>query len=126
MPRICALLVLLVSVAWVTQVGGKGEISISVSPRVTHVPGTVRVRATVEHNMENRALQIIAESDDYYRSSTVPLDGEKGARITVIQFRGLPLGNYRVIANLLGAGDEIRATVNRDLLVSSPQVVLPH
>jgi hypothetical protein len=124
MPRASISLVLLVSFLGVAHAGGERAISVSVSPRVAHAPGRIRVRAIVERDTKNRAIQIVAESDDYYRSSTMPIDGDQGARITVVQFGGLPLGNYRVTANLLGTGDTIRATAHRDLIVASPEVIL--
>ena len=101
--------------------GGLPAIAMSVTPRVAHVPGRVRIRAIVEPDAKNRGLQIVADSDDYYRSSTVQSDGAAGARITVVQFAGLPLGNYRISANLLGSGDTIRATIHRDVIVASPE-----
>lgn len=117
---------LLVWCTWLAGAGAAEKISITVSPRVAHAPGHIRVRAVVERNQKNRGLQVVAESADFYRSSTVPLEGERGALITVIQLDGLPLGDYRVTANLLGAGDEVRATVRRIVLVASPEMVLPH
>ena len=115
---------LLVILSVAVDAGGLPAIALSVTPRVAHVPGRVRIRAVVEPDAKNRGLQIVADSDDYYRSSTVQLDGAAGARITVVQFSGLPLGNYRISANLLGSADTIRATVHRDVIVASAEIIL--
>jgi hypothetical protein len=101
------------------------KLTIRVSPRVAHAPGRIVVRTTIERHVANRAIQVVAESIEYYRSSTVHLDGDQAARTTVVQFRGLPLGEYRVSATLLGTGDAILASVYRDVIVSEPRQVIP-
>ena len=47
-------------------------------------------------------LQIVAESDEYYRSSDIQLDGERSARTTLAYFNSVPSGVYKVSASLLG------------------------
>ena len=69
---------------------------------VTAAPGWLEVRATVEVSPENRALEIVAESDDYFRSSQIPLDGERAPRINEVLFKGLPQGQYAVSVTLVG------------------------
>lgn len=100
------------------------KLTMRVSPRVAHAPGRIVVRTTIEPHAGNRAIQIVAESTDYYRSSTQDLDGERAARTTVVQFKGLPLGVYRVSATLLGTDDEILATSRRDVIVSEARKVI--
>ncbi len=87
------------------------RVSIRVSPAVGFAPANVFVRATVDANAENRSLEIIAESLDYYRSSEVTLDGDRAPRVTLMQFKSVPGGRYRVSAVLRGvSGDEIAST----------------
>ena len=109
------------AVACSTGVVAGERITIKVSPRVAFAPGRINVRATVPKAAENRALEIIAESIDYYRSSTVHMDGVKAARTTVVQFGGLPRGDYTITARLRGAGDDVLATVNGAVVVTSPK-----
>ena len=90
-------------------------LAMAVSPNVAFAPATVRVRATVNANSENRAIQIVAESADFYRSSEIPLDGAQGPRTTVVEFRGLPGGTYRVTAILIRVSD--RMTVVQQLTI---------
>lgn len=73
----------------------------------------------VESNPANRSIEIIAESADFYRSSEIPLDGEKAARTAQIAFRNLPSGLYRVRAVLKGAGEEQLAQTRQEINVVS-------
>ncbi|MBI3493384.1 MAG: hypothetical protein HY047_16630 [Acidobacteria bacterium] len=81
------------------------RLTMRVSPAVAFAPATVRVRATVEADPENRGIEIIAESPDFYRSSEIPLDGEHAPRTTIVEFRSLPGGTYEVTAVLIGVSD---------------------
>jgi hypothetical protein len=105
-------------VAMLTLPLGAGEkLIMRVSPEMSRAPGRVVVRTTIEKDPDNRALAIVAESADYYRSSTVQLNGDRAARTAVFQFGSLPSGEYRVSAWLLGTGDTVRATVYRAVIV---------
>jgi hypothetical protein len=89
---------------------GAGErITMKVSPAVAFAPANLIVRAMIEADAENRAVQIIAESVDFYRSSEVYLEGDKAARTSMVEFRSLPPGTYEVRALLFGAGGRQRA-----------------
>jgi hypothetical protein len=84
---------------------------VKVSPAVAFAPANLIVRATVESNQENRSIEIVAESDDFYRSSEMPLDGEHAPRTSLFEFRSLPTGSYQVRAILKGAsGRELAST----------------
>jgi hypothetical protein len=82
-------------------------------------PATVVVTATVERDAQNRAMEIEAESSDFYRSSLVPLEGENAPRTTTVEFRGLPGGKYEVRLILLGSDGQARASAARDLDIIS-------
>ena len=90
-------------------------LKVGVSPAMAFAPATVRVRATVEANPENRAIQIVAESPEFYTSSEIPLDGEHAPRTTIVEFRSLPGGTYRVTAVLIRTND--RTTASQQLNV---------
>jgi hypothetical protein len=72
-------------------------------PSVAVEPAVLTVRNVIETAAENRALEIIAESPDYYRSSVIPLDGAKAPRLSVVEFKNLPTGTCDVTSVLLGA-----------------------
>lgn len=85
-----------------TPIRGHELLIAQVSPRVGIAPGFIRVRALVEASNDNRALEVVAQSIDYTRSSTIELHGEAAPRLNVFQFTGLPAGEYDVRAALLG------------------------
>jgi hypothetical protein len=69
-------------------------------------------------------LQIIAESDDYYRSSEIQLDGDRAPRTTLVKFPGVPGGVYQVSAMLKGEGGEELAFAHYDVTVVESGVSL--
>ena len=97
---------------------GAGErMTIKVSPAVAFAPANLIVRAMIAADADNRAVEITAESQDFYRSSLVQLEGEKAARTSQFEFRSLPPGTYEVRANLFGTRGEQRATVRQQINV---------
>lgn len=86
-------------------------LALRVSPALAFAPASLFVRATVDVNAENRSLEIIAESADFYRSSEISLDGDHAPRVTHLLFKSVPRGNYEVRAVLRGvSGREIAST----------------
>jgi hypothetical protein len=82
-----------------------------VNPAVAFAPATVRVVATVAADTGNRAIEVVAESPTFYRSSRVQLDGEDAPRANQFEFRALPSGKYEVTATLIEAdGHQVVAT----------------
>jgi hypothetical protein len=66
--------------------------------------------ATVAASEENRAIEIIADSEQFYRSSEIQLDGERAPRVSRFEFRSMPSGIYQVRAVLKGSRGEELAT----------------
>ena len=93
--------------------GANDKLAIRVSPAVAFAPATLRVQTTIEADAANRSVEIIAESDDFYRSSEMQLDGEAAPRTTIFQLRSLPTGEYSVRAILRGPGGHEIAAVER-------------
>src|SRR5918993_6017980 len=79
----------------------EARLRIEVTPRISVAPASVRVRAIVEPDAGNRALQIVADSGAFYRSSMVPLDGANAAQITETMLKNLPGGEYEVAVVLI-------------------------
>ena len=97
---------------------GAGErITVKVSPAVAFAPANLVVRTMIEADQDNRAVEIVAESDDFYRSSQIQLEGDKAPRATSFEFRSLPPGTYEVRALLLGADGEQRAFARQTINV---------
>lgn len=80
------------------------RLAMRVSPKMSLEPAFVTVRAVVEANPENRLLEIIAESPDFYRSSSIQLDGASAPRLNIFELKNLPTGTYEVTSVLVGTG----------------------
>ena len=87
----------------------KEPLSIRVSPAVAFAPANMVVRTSIEPDASNRAVEIVADSDQFYRSSQVQLDGERAPRTSIFEFRSLPPGAYEVKAALIGVDGRARA-----------------
>jgi hypothetical protein len=98
-------------------VGAGEKMTMKVSPAVAFAPANLIVRAVIIADADNRAVEIIAESQDFYRSSMIQLDGDKAARTSQFEFRSLPRGTYEVRAQLFGANGEPRATIRQQINV---------
>ncbi len=108
---LCALLI---SVA---PVRAREPLLVRISPAVCFAPANLIVQATIEADSGNRAVEIVAESPDFYRSSEVQLDGDNAPRTTMFEFRSLPSGTYEVKATLIGANGKPRAYVHHEVNV---------
>jgi hypothetical protein len=101
-----------------TRPTGAGERMImKVTPAVAFAPANLVVRAVVEADADNRAIAVIAESEDFYRSSEIQLDGDHAPRTNTFEFRSLPPGTYSVKAMLMGRDNEPRVTLRQQVNV---------
>jgi hypothetical protein len=101
-----------------TRPAGAGERMImKVTPAVAFAPANLVVRAVVEADADNRAIAVIAESEDFYRSSEIQLDGDHAPRTNTFEFRSLPPGKYSVKVMLMGRGSEPLATLQQQVNV---------
>jgi hypothetical protein len=98
-----------IAVATTTMVSAKEPVSIRVNPTVGVAPADLNIRISVEPDASNRALAIVADSDSFFRSSLVQLDGAHAPVTTMIQLHGLPGGEYAVSAVVMGANGQQRA-----------------
>ena len=94
------------------------ELALKVSPTMTNAPGHVVVTATVGRHPDNRSLEVAAISNDFFRSSQFPLEGEQAPRITQFELKNLPGGQYDVVLVLHRAG-KAPAVIRRSVLVTS-------
>jgi hypothetical protein len=102
---------MLIIAAGSSRMGAGERITLKVSPAVAFAPANLIVRAVIVADAENRAVEIVAESPEFYRSSMIQLEGDKAARVTTFEFHSLPPGSYEVRANLFGASGEPRASI---------------
>jgi hypothetical protein len=83
------------------------------TPEIAFAPATLMVRTAIEPDPDNRFLEIVIDSADFYRSSTIQLEGDKAPRTAMFEFRGIPSGNYEISARLRDQGGESRGQVRR-------------
>lgn len=91
------------AIATTTGAGAIEPISIRVSPAVSFAPANLVIRTSVEPDADNRAMEIVADSEEFFRSSAVQLNGDRAPKTTMFEFRSLPPGDYQVRAVLFGA-----------------------
>ena len=98
---------------------GDAQLRIAVSPAQSFAPSNLNIRARVLPNADNRALEVIAESDEFYRSSQVPLEGDHSPVTIMFQVRSLPGGDYQVSAILTDSRGHQRAVDKQEVRVLS-------
>lgn len=72
------------------------RIGVHVTPSVAFAPADLQVRASIPADEDNRAIEIIAESHNFYSSSEIQLDGDKAPTTATVEFRSVPVGLYSV------------------------------
>jgi outer membrane usher protein FimD/PapC len=102
-------LILGMTVAATAAAGATQPLAIKVSPAVSFAPANLIIRTSVDPDTYNRSLEVVAESDDFYRSSTVMLEGDRAPKTTQFEFRSLPPGEYHVSVIVTGADGRQRA-----------------
>jgi hypothetical protein len=88
------------------------SVSIRVNPSVSIAPTILAIRVDVVPQAENRALEIVVDSDDFYRLSRVQLDGDRAPTVNTLKIDSVPAGDYEVTATVIGA-DGRRSTMAR-------------
>jgi hypothetical protein len=95
----------------------KSVVQIRMRGFVFVAPATVPVTIAVEPAAANRTLIVEADSDNYFRSSAVTLEGEDEKRLHLIEFKSLPAGSYTVRARVMSTTD-VLGTASEGLIVS--------
>ncbi len=97
--------------------GAAERVTMTVSPMQSFAPSDMVVRVHVAPDAANRAVVVVADSGDYYRSSVFQLDGESGPRMIVLELRSVPGGDYQIRAAVVdGAGHEL-GSVRKEAIV---------
>ena len=117
MPTVRRASLLLVALLIPQGTTGGAPLDLRVTPAMTFEPAYVEVRVTVEANSDNRMLEVVVETPEFRRSSEIPLDGDRAARVNTFDFRALPTGNYEVTSTLVGPTG-VRARIARTLVVA--------
>jgi len=94
------------------------KITMRITPSAGFGPMSVRIHVFTELDAANRALEVVAASSDFYRSSMVGLDGDRAPRASDFVFNDMPSGEYLVRVALIGADGKERASLTRFLIIS--------
>jgi len=92
-------------------------LTMAVSPMQSFAPTNLTIRVHVEPDAGNRALEVVAESGEYYRSSRIQLDGAEAPRTMSLEIRNLPGGDYDVRGALINSAGRERAVVRKQVIV---------
>lgn len=95
----------------------KESVSIRVSPAVAFAPADLIIRTIVEPDQHNRAVEIVADSGAFYRSSTIQLEGDRAPKTTTVTFHGVPAGEYDMTAVLIGNQGRANALAHTTVMV---------
>jgi hypothetical protein len=66
--------------------GAKEPLSIRVALAFSLAPANIVIRTSVEPDAENRSMEVIADSAEFYRSSTVTLEGDRAPKTMMVEF----------------------------------------
>ena len=77
-----------------------------VSPAFSFAPANLVIRASVEPDAQNRSLEVIADSEAFYRSSMIQLEGARAPKTMMFEFRSLPPGEYQLTATVTGSSGQ--------------------
>jgi hypothetical protein len=112
MRRRCWLAAVGVIVGAAAPSGEAGAIlTMRVSPRQSFAPVNLRISVSTEPHADNRSVTIVADAREFYRSSEIPLEGDRAPRTVTIEFRSVPGGEYEISGTLLDSTGRRRAFV---------------
>jgi hypothetical protein len=92
-------------------------LTMTVSPVHSFAPMNLTIRFHVEPDAGNRALEVVAESGEYYRSSRIQLEGDESPRTILLEMRNLPVGDYDVRGTLINHAGHERSAVSKQVVV---------
>jgi hypothetical protein len=70
----------------VLPVNGGEPLRLAVTPAQSMAPATVRIRARVEPSPANGLLAIVADGEEFYRSSEIRLEADQASATVEVQF----------------------------------------
>lgn len=105
-------------ILWSGQsVNAREPLTMVVSPVQSFAPTDLTVRIHVEPDADNRLLEVVAESDEYYSSSRVQLEGADAPRTILLSIHHLPGGDYDVQSTLFSGTGHQRGAVSKQVIV---------
>ena len=84
------------------------ELTLRLTPRFASAPGYLRSMIRVAPNASNRVLRLEIDSDGYYRSSDIALEGASAPVSHFVEWKEVPAGQYSLTVSVLGPGGDAR------------------
>jgi hypothetical protein len=95
-------------------------LTMRLTPSMAAAPAFLMVRTSIESDRDNRLIEVVVQSADFYTSSTMALNGSHAPRIANFNFSNLPTGTYEVTATLVGSNGRRGGAAGWFRSVSSP------
>jgi len=91
-------------------------VQLHVSPTLSD-RGDMLVQVLVTRDAENQWMRVTAESETYYSSSEMELEGAYSPRVKIIRFRGVPAGWYEVTGTVFDHHQHVKGLARRSVMV---------
>jgi hypothetical protein len=93
------------------------ELTLRLTPRFVSAPGYLRSLIRVAPHQANRMLRVEIDSESYYRSSDIQLDGASAPMSHFVDWKEVPAGKYSLIVSVLGSSGDARVVRHLDFQV---------
>jgi hypothetical protein len=100
----------------VALLAGQDDLSVRLPSFVASSASQVRAVVWIPRDGDNRVLRITLDSETFYRSSDVPLEGDRAPQSHTLVWHRLPAGSYAVTIELVGSM-RVKQVLRRELLV---------
>ena len=102
----------------VGEAGKPGDdLTLRMTPRFVSAPGYLRSLIRVLPNADNRLMRVEIDSDSYYRSSEIQLDGASAPMSHFMDWKEVPAGKYDLIVTVIGqSGPRVVRRLNFQVL----------
>ena len=104
----------------VLPANGGQRLTLAVTPTRSFAPANLRVRVLIDPSVNNRSLAIVADGENFYRSSEIPLEGDRAPKIIDMALPSVPGGDYEIRALLMDASGGQRALAHESVTVLAP------
>ena len=93
------------------------DLALILPRRIVPAPGYMRSVIRVTPSTENRALRVEIDSDDYFRSTEIQLDGASAPMSHFMDWKEVPAGKYDLIVTVMGpSGPRVVRRLNFQVL----------
>jgi hypothetical protein len=93
------------------------ELTLRLTPRFVSAPGYLRSLIRVAPHDANRVLRVEIDSESYYRSSDIQLEGASAPMSYFVDWKEVPAGKYSLIVSVIGPSGDPRLVRHLDFQV---------